>query len=183
MPSSDYVLYLMPGQEKTVARSLLAQPGIRCYCPLWFELKRPRHAKLLKHHYVVATRPLFPGYLFVGFETEPRWDVVQLTQGVLGIISAHGAPLPINEVELNKVRKLEEEVRLENIGKYTTEPQSIRLEDLRPGQVVEITSGFMVGQRVPVVSASSASEITVMGVLFGRDTPLKLHLQDLRLVK
>lgn len=179
----DYVLYLMPGQEKAVARSLITTPGIRCYCPLRFELKRPRHAKLKPHQYVVSTAPLFPGYLFAGFTDRPLWDVLQLTPGVLGIVSAHGSPLAISEVELDRVRAVEEEYRVEELGRYTTDPTSIRPQDLRPGAMVEITSGFFKGQKVTVVDTPKSGQVTVMAVLFGRDAPTKINVLDLRAAK
>lgn len=181
MSTPDYVLYLVPGQEKPVARALTLSPGVRCYCPLRFELKRPRHAKLMKGQHVVSASPFFPGYIFVGFEDQPRWDLIDLTPGIMGVISAHGAPLSISKVELDRVRELEASEKRNMLGKYTQDPLSFNLDLLVPGKMVEITDGPFAGQRAPIISSSkNRSEITVMAALFGRDAPIQLAPHQLR---
>lgn len=181
MASPDYVLYLVPGQEKPVARALTLSPGVRCYCPLRFELKRPRHAKLMKGQHVVSASPFFPGYIFVGFEGRERWDLIDLTPGIMGVISAHGAPLSISKVELDRVRALEASEKIEMLGKHARDPLSFDLDLLVPGKMVEITDGPFAGQKAPIVSSSkNHSEITVMAALFGRDMPMQLSPHQMR---
>jgi transcription antitermination factor NusG len=48
--------------------------------------------------------PLFPGYLFCRFDAWDRLLPVLTTPGVIGIVSAGKAPLPVSEEEIEAVR-------------------------------------------------------------------------------
>ena len=84
-----YLAQLKPNGAKTAQRNLERQ-GFATFLPLEEET-RARAGR-----FVTATRPLFPGYLFVSFDpARGLWRAVNSTQGVARLVSAGKAPAPV----------------------------------------------------------------------------------------
>ncbi len=93
-----YAIRVRSNFEWTTA-NLLKQKGLPVFLPSY--LSRRFWSDRVK----VIERPLFPGYLFCRFD--PRdWLPVVRTAGVVNIVGAGGEFLPVDETELESVRRL-----------------------------------------------------------------------------
>jgi transcriptional antiterminator RfaH len=89
------------GESKAAAH--LLRQGYEIYLPRF--LKRRRHARRVDN---VAV-PLFPRYLFVGFDHETaRWRSIQSTQGVSHLICNGNAPTTLPESVVAELRRRED---------------------------------------------------------------------------
>lgn len=93
-----YAVRVRSNQEKNVACSL-AGKGYETYLPVYPKLSRwtDRMKK--------SELPLFPGYVFGRFDALQRLPVL-LTPGVVHIVGNSTGPLPVDEMELEGVRRM-----------------------------------------------------------------------------
>ena len=93
---SWFALGVTTRHEKTVTR-MLGHKGYETFLPLQTQ----------RHQYASRARefelPLFPGYLFCRFDPAVRLPVVN-TPGVLHVLGAGRAPVPVSENEIMSLR-------------------------------------------------------------------------------
>ncbi len=96
-----YVVRTQPTAEIKAAQHLDRQ-GYRVYLPRW--RKRRSHARRVD--WVAA--PLFPRYLFVGFDVAcTPWRAIQSTIGVSQLILKGGMPAPVPDGIVDEIRSRE----------------------------------------------------------------------------
>jgi transcription antitermination factor NusG len=101
-----YVAYTYPRHEKAV-REQLESKFIETFLPTFVSEKR------WKDRRVRIQAPLFPGYVFTRIDLAERSKVLA-TPGVVRMLSSNGAPVRIDESEIEAVRRcLERGVTLE----------------------------------------------------------------------
>ncbi|HVB99461.1 MAG TPA: UpxY family transcription antiterminator [Candidatus Dormibacteraeota bacterium] len=83
--------------EKTVSEQLRRR-RIETFLPLYFTIRRWKNGD----HAVEL--PLFPGYTFVRIAAENRIRVLQIP-GVVRLVGFNGAPVPIEEQEVESLRR------------------------------------------------------------------------------
>jgi len=101
-----YAAYTYPRHEKVVAEQL-ASKGVESFLPTTTVASR------WKDRTARIQLPLFPSYVFVRVELCKRVAVLTVP-GVIRILSANGAPIPIPDSEVDAVRRcIGEGIKLE----------------------------------------------------------------------
>jgi transcriptional antiterminator RfaH len=89
-------------QKESQAELNLRQQGFVTYLPRY--LRTRRHARKS----TIVARPLFPRYLFVGFDlARDRWRVIQSTFGVSNLVLAGEEPLAVPDGIVDRIRARE----------------------------------------------------------------------------
>ena len=161
---SWYALYTRPRHEKTVFERLL-EKEFDTYLPL---VKRVSQWKDRKKK---IEEPLFKSYLFCNFEYKYRFDVLE-TNGIVKIINFNGNPAVVPGWQIESLKKMIEA------------PETIEIEPyLRPGELVEITSGPMRGMKGTVVRRKGQQRLmlTIDGVM--QSVSVEVGEADLKKVK
>ena len=115
---------------------------------------------------------VFPGYVLVRMELDDNsWAVVRNTPGVTGFVGVDGKPAPLRRSEFNKIMR---RTNPQNAPapKHTT-------TSLEPGMSVKVVSGPLAdfdGQVSEVMP--EAGKVRVMLMIFGRETPVELTLDQ-----
>ncbi|WP_307740113.1 transcription termination/antitermination protein NusG [uncultured Parolsenella sp.] len=117
---------------------------------------------------------VFPGYVLVRMEMDDNsWAVVRNTPGVTGFVGVDGKPAPLSREEFNKI------MRRTNPRQTGAPTQHRTSTDLEPGQSVRVVSGPLAefdGQISEVMP--EAGKVKVMLMIFGRETPVELTLDQ-----
>jgi transcription antitermination factor NusG len=121
-----YALAVKPRHDKAVSRTLESK-GFQTLVPLYRQ--RRGYATRCKD----ATLPLFPGYVFCRFNSLTRLAVLT-TPGVIQILGAGRAPIPVDETEIASLQTALQ-LRL----------SALPVPFLRTGQKVRITEGALAG--------------------------------------
>ena len=111
-----------------------------------------------------VARKVFPGYILVHMSMDDEsWYVVRNTPGVTGFVGSGNRPIPLDEQEVNQIRKqMEEEAPRVKVG--FTKGQSVRITD---GPFAEFIG------TVDEISLDKG-KIKVLLSFFGRETPVEL---------
>ena len=115
---------------------------------------------------------VFPGYVLVRMEVDDNsWAVVRNTPGVTGFVGIEGKPTPLSRSEYNKMMR-----RSNKPG--VTAPKRIDTS-IKEGQSVRVVSGPLADfdGKVSEVNAES-NKVKVMLLIFGRETPVELTLDQ-----
>jgi transcriptional antiterminator NusG len=120
---------------------------------------------------------IFPGYVLVRMEvTDDSWAVVRNTPGVTGFVGIEGKPTPLSRDEFNKIMR-RSSVGGTNVPKRTA-------TDFEVGQSVRVVSGPLAdfdGQISDIMP--DAGKVKVMLLIFGRETPVELSLDQIETIK
>lgn len=92
-----FALQVRSRREGLVASHLAGQ-GYECFLPLYKSVRR--WSDRMKE----LQQPLFPGYLFSKFDFQNRRPLL-MTPGILQIVGIGRAPTPVDEAELEAVRR------------------------------------------------------------------------------
>lgn len=118
---------------------------------------------------------VFPSYVLVRMEIDDNtWAVVRNTPGVTGFVGLDGKPTPLRRSEFDKImRRTNPAAAGSTISKRT----AISLE---VGQAVKVLSGPLADfdGLVSEVNAESG-KVKVMLMIFGRETPVELTLDQI----
>lgn len=160
-----FVAQLKPNGFATAKLNLHKQ-GYETFMPM-FE-REVRHARKVK----TVTRPLFPGYIFVGFDVETtQWRAINSTFGVSGLImGGTNSPqsAPVDLMQSLKARCDE--------GDLICPP-----ETLAPGNVVKVVNGPFKDIIVTVEALSNNDRIAVLLDVLGRATRVEVARQNLEI--
>ena len=160
-----YVVNSQPGAEAKAARHLERQ-GYRVYLPRW--RKRRSHARRVE--WVAA--PLFPRYLFVGFDIEiTRWRAIYSTFGVSQLVCSAGLPAPVPEGIVESIRTREAENGLIAIA-----PR------FRKGERVVVGEGPFLDQIGLFEQMDDTERVTILLSLLGREVKVKVPAYAVRAV-
>ena len=84
-----YLAQLKPNAGR-IAQTHLARQGFETFLPL------EEHTRRQRHRFVTATRPLFPGYIFVQLDTAVGgWQAVSSTTGIVRLVRFGTEPAPV----------------------------------------------------------------------------------------
>ncbi len=136
-----------------VAERNLKRQGFKTFLPM-AEETRQRNGR-----FVTAMRPVFPGYMFVGFEpARGLWRTVNSTYGITRLVSFGNAPAPVPAELVAQLRS-----RCDQSGKML--PQS----DLKPGDQVRLTSGPFANFVAEIESIEPDRRVWVLMEIMGGD--------------
>lgn len=160
-----YVAQTQPQKEET-ARAHLCRQGFVVYLPRW--RKRRSHARRVD--WVPA--PLFPRYLFIGFDLEvTRWRSIQSTVGVSHLVCNGGLPVPVPE-------GIVEEIQAREAADGFVSVKSV----FRKGQAVVMESGPFLDQVGLFEQIEDAERVTILLQLLGRDIRVTTSAYSVRAV-
>ncbi len=158
-----YVVNTQPRKEESAREHLLRQ-GFDVYLPRW--RKRRSHARRIE--WVPA--PLFPRYLFVGFDIGiTRWRVIQSTVGVSHLVCNDGLPLPMADDIVEQIRAREAANGLIDVAPA-----------FRKGQPVVVGEGPFLDQIGLFECMNDAERVIVLLSLLGRDVRIKVPTYAIR---
>jgi transcription elongation factor/antiterminator RfaH len=157
-----YVAQTLHHREKVAERHLWEQ-GFRSFFPQF--RRTVRHARKLRE---VAT-PVFPGYIFVTFDTErDRWHSINGTVGVCRLLTTLKRPVP---VPAGIVQAL--------IGAIDVSGCVVLGANLRVGQAVRVVAGPFVGGLGVLERLDGKGRVRVLLNIMGGQTPLMIDRADL----
>lgn len=152
--TSWFVVHARPGGEERAVENLLRQ-GYAAYLPTLLRVRS--HARRRE----AVRRPLFPRYLFVGFDPAVTpWRPILSTAGVSDLVRGGGRPLPVPGALVDEIRERERG------GGFDVDPAVSRL---RPGDPVRIASGPFADAVARFVAMRDAERVTVLLGLLGRE--------------
>lgn len=163
---SWFLAQLKPNCVHIAERNLKRQ-GVRTFLPM--EEGTVRRSG----RFVSALLPLFPGYIFVSFDTASgQWRSVNSTYGVTKLVSFGTMPAP---VPLDLVSQLM--LRCDASGKLL--PPKL----LTPGDQVRITMGPFADFVAEVESIASDRRVWVLMELMGSQTRVAVNADQLRIAE
>ena len=121
---------------------------------------------------VVTKKKIFPGYVLVNMEmSDEAWHVVRSTPKVTGFLGSGQKPLPMPQVEVNRI------LNQVHVTKEKPKPKF----DYRVGETVKITDGpFSNFTGVVEEVNEDRSTLKVMVSIFGRATPVELEFHQVK---
>jgi transcriptional antiterminator RfaH len=150
--------YTKPRQER-VAEEHLQRQGYQVLCP------QIRIQKLRNRRWTWVEEPLFPRYLFVGAGEGVSWAPVRSTVGVTSLVRFGGQIASVPEALVETLRT------------SAAEPQHHRPIYLQ-GQKVRIVAGPFATLEGVFDMADGESRATVLLDLLGRQSPVRVGVQD-----
>jgi len=148
-----------------IAERNLQQQGFRTFLPIEDSTKRVRGK------FVSAPRPLFPGYVFVAFNTGAgHWRTINSTNGITRLVSFGKEPAP---VPLDIVSQLM--LRCDASGKLL--PPKL----LKPGDHVRLTSGPFADFVGTIEAIAPERRVWVLMEIMGSETRVAVGADQLRL--
>ncbi len=120
-----------------------------------------------------VTRKLYAGYVFVKMiMNDDTWYAVRNIRGVTGFVGPDGKAVPLSEEEEKKM----------GVGQQQSEP--IYVTDVNEGDRVTVTGGAWIDTQ-GVVKAVNANKqtVTIIVDMFGRETPVEIGLNEIRVEK
>lgn len=174
MDKKWYVVNTYSGHEKKVQEKLLMRASSMNMEDYIFRVIVPEQTEVEVKDGVKKekVKKLFPGYVLVEMiMTDEAWFVVRNTPGVTGFIGSSGKgakPTPLQPYEVDKI--------LNSMGMSRLEIST----DLKPGEVVRITSGPFAGMEGKIDSLDLENQqITVLLDLFGQETDVEVEISQI----
>ena len=117
---------------------------------------------------VTKEEQIFPGYVMVNMEIdEQTWYIIRNTDGVTGFVGTDGKPKPIDEKEVESIRKFMSIEQPEFKSSFVL------------GDAVRIKEGAFADFMGTVQGVNEQKgQVTVLISIFGRETPVDLDFSD-----
>jgi transcription antitermination factor NusG len=157
-------VYTVSRHEKRVAQNLNARQ-VSCFLPLYRSLRRWRDRRK------EVELPLFPGYLFVHIARQDQIHVLKVPS-VVGLVGCNGQPIPIQELEIEALRRsLTPEVRVEPCPYLTA------------GRRVRVRYGPLVGCEGILVRRKETLRVVLSVTLLMRSLSVEVDVSDVEPVR
>lgn len=165
MVASWYVLKVVSGREKIVARSVKEKASLHGIAHLVEDVIVPIEtlSEVRQGKSCIIERPIWPGYVYIKVElTDESWQVIKDINFVIDFIcNSEGKPQPLSDTEVDAILT----VMADKQDKI-----SLR-KDLREGQTVRITQGVFEGFNGKITKVyHERGRVDVNLIIFGRDT-------------
>lgn len=154
-----YAAYTRPRHEKRVAEELVRR-DVEAYVPLY------ETARLWKNGRHFVRVPLFPGYAFVRIALCDRLNVLRVP-GVVNLVEFSGKPAPVEEVEIEGLKRALSQGRNVEPHPFVTE-----------GQKVRITSGPLTGLQGIVTRRKARMHVVVTIELIQRSVSVEIDSME-----
>lgn len=122
----------------------------------------------------VTTRNLFPGYVFIHMELDEKsWHLVKAVPGVSGFVSSGKKPVPLEDAEVENIRKAVQEKAVKPTPKVV----------LEKGERIRVIEGPFTNLNGTVEETNpEKGKVKVMVSIFGRSTPVELEYWQVEVV-
>ena len=171
-----YVINVYSGFENKVAQSIREQAAQKALTELFEEVSVPTEevVEMRRGQKVNAERKFFPGYVLIKMElTDETWHLVRNTPKVTGFLGARGKPMPIADVEAERIMRQVQE------GIERPKP-SITFEI---GEQVKVADGpFESFTGLVEEVDEERARLKVAVSIFGRATPVELEYSQVEKV-
>jgi transcriptional antiterminator RfaH len=165
---TDWYVVHTHARAEGKAQENLRRQGYEVFLPLtrrWYRHARRREAVL---------SPLFPRYLFVGFDVaRTRWRSIFSTIGVSTLLCQGEMPIRVPQPVVDQIRLAEE------AGAFD---QTSGLGKLRPGDSVRVLDGPFADIIGRLQSQLSADRVRVLLELMGRQVPTVMNVYEIEAV-
>lgn len=154
-----YAVYTQPRGEIRALENLRRQN---------YEVYLPRYRRWISHarRRLVAYRPLFPRYLFVGLDRDVMpWRPMLSTCGVSGVVRYGDEPAEVQIEVINTLQQCEIE------GSFDEHSPGRRL---KPGSIVRIVDGPFSDLIGRVVEATDEQRVSILLDLLGRSVKTQI---------
>ncbi len=179
MPKQDpsagrnwYVVHTYSGYEDSVKKAIEQRSetfGMKDYV---FSVVVPKEKQIVfkKNEPIEEERKLFPGYVLVDMiVTDESWYVVRNTPNVTGFVGSGNIPVPVTPEEFGVVER--------RMGEQGAKFKS----DFQIGDLVVIIDGPFKNYEGTVDAVDvDKGKITVLVLIFDRDTPVELDFTQVR---
>ena len=166
---SWFVVVCNPKCERKAALGL-QRKGLAAYLPITIR------AVTIRGKRGVTGTPLFPRYLFVGFEGQPRFWDLRSVDGVESIVRIDGEPIRLRSETLMAIADAEKD------GAFDQTVKRAAVAAFAKGQSVEITKGPFASFIGTVARCAPDERVTVLLSMMGRASKVKVEAADLRAV-
>lgn len=164
-PSPHWYALWTRSRHEAVVRSQLSERQIEAFLPTVSRWSRWKDRKKK------IDWPLFPGYCFARFEINQSLTVLKCT-GVVSIVSFEGQPAPVEEREIESIRRL-----VESELQYDPCPL------IKTGSLVEVVAGPLRGVTGRLTRKDAARARLVLSVdLIGQAVSVEVDVADVRTV-
>ena len=153
-------------QKEFFAKSHLEQQGFTVYLPCY--------QKKIKRNASLATKTLFPRYLFVEIKDNQIWRPILSTRGVQNLLlSSKLKPQSIADSFITELKSLENK---SGFIEVKTTP------DLKPGVNIQINEGGFVGQVGTITTMSDQDRVKVLIKILGTPTEIEVLEKTLEVI-
>lgn len=164
-----YIIHCYSGFEKKVAQSIREQAVTHGMTDKFEDIVVPTEevVEMRRGQKVSSERRFFPGYVLVRMDmTDQTWHLVRNTPKVTGFLGGGGRPVPISEIEAQRViRQVEEGVE---------RPKPSILFEV--GETVRVSDGPFTSFNGTVQEIDEErARLKVAVSIFGRATPVELE--------
>lgn len=167
-----YVVHTYSGYEDSVKKSIdqrIETFGMKDYV---FSVVVPKEKQIVfrKNEPVEEERKLFPGYVLVDMiVTDDSWYMVRNTPNVTGFVGSGNIPVPVTPEEFGVVER--------RMGEETAKFKS----DFQTGDLVLIIDGPFKNYEGTIDAVDvEKGKLTVLVLIFDRDTPVELDFTQVR---
>ena len=176
MAKQWYIIHVYSGFEKKVAQSIREQARMKGLEETIEEVLVPSEEviELRRGTRVKSERKFFPGYVLAHMEmTDDTWHLVRNTPKVTGFLGAGSKPMPISEVEANRI--------LHQVKEGIERPKPLITFEI--GETVRVRDGPFTSFNGLVEDVDEErSRIKVAVSIFGRATPVELEFSQVEKV-
>ena len=113
-----------------------------------------------------------PGYLLVNMNlTDDSWSLVKNTPGVTGFVGATNEPIPLTQIEVDRLLHREVAVRAPSRAQFSV------------GETVKVISGPLSDFSGEIAEINEdAARLKVLVSIFGRETPVEVGFDQVKKV-
>jgi transcription termination/antitermination protein NusG len=121
---------------------------------------------------VSVEKRTMPGYVLVNMDlNEDSWSLVKNTPGVTGFVGASNEPVPLTQMEVDRLLKREEAVRAPSRATFTI------------GETVKVISGPLSDFSGEIAEINEdQARLKVLVSIFGRETPVEVGYDQVKKV-
>ncbi len=121
---------------------------------------------------VAVEKRTMPGYVLVNMDlNEDSWGLVKGTPGVTGFVGASNEPIPLTQMEVDRMLKREVAQRVPSRAQFTI------------GEQVKVISGPLSDFSGEISEINEdASKLKVLVSIFGRETPVEVGYDQVKKV-
>ena len=119
---------------------------------------------------ITVEKRTMPGYVLVNMDlNEESWSLVKNTPGVTGFVGATNEPIPLTQIEVDRLLHREVAVRAPSRAQFTI------------GETVKVISGPLSDFSGEIAEINEdASRLKVLVSIFGRETPVEVGFDQVK---
>ena len=164
MSKEWFILQFKPNAHHQANKNLIQQ-GFETFLP--FHNTTSRNVS----RFINATRPLFPGYMFISFDrTEPKWHKINNTYGVSRLVTFNSTLKSLPTTFVNNLMK-----------RYDLSGNLLPIQKLKEGDQVKLLKGPFANFIATIEKYEDDQRVWVLMDLMGRKSKIQTATDCLQL--